>query len=160
MNNQDLMRTEILADGRTLLLRAMRVEDIPAVAKLEAEIFSVPWSEKSFLEEVEREDRLFVVAYVNETLAGYMGLIPFLDEADITNVAVASSMRRRGIAQKMLETTMGRAEKMGVNSFTLEVRVGNAGAIALYEKLGFTSEGIRKNFYEKPTEDALIMWKR
>lgn len=160
MNNQDLMRTEILTDGRTLLLRAMRVEDIPAVAKLEAEIFSVPWSEKSFLEEVEREDRLFVVAYVNETLAGYMGLIPFLDEADITNVAVASSMRRRGIAQKMLETTMSRAEKMGVNSFTLEVRVGNAGAIALYEKLGFTSEGIRKNFYEKPTEDALIMWKR
>lgn len=89
-----------------VVIRPMKVEDVPAVAKLEAATFSMPWSEKAFLEEVEREDRLFVIAVCDQELAGYMGLIPSFDEADITNVAVAPSMRRRGIAEKMLKTAM------------------------------------------------------
>lgn len=160
MGKEQLVQTKQLADGHVLTIRCMEPEDVPAVAKLEAETFSVPWSEKAFLEEVEREDRLFVVACVGETVAGYMGLISSFDEADITNVAVDSSLRRSGIAENMLKIAMKWAGERGINAFTLEVRAGNEGAIALYEKLGFVSEGIRKNFYEKPTEDALIMWKR
>ncbi len=149
-----------LSDDRCLEIRSMVAEDVPAVAKLESETFSVPWSANAFLEEVENPERLFVTAYVDGVLAGYMGLIPSFDEADITNVAVAPFVRRCGVAEKMLTTAMEWATGRGVNAFTLEVRAGNAGAIALYEKLGFVSEGVRKNFYEKPTEDALIMWKR
>ncbi len=149
-----------LPDNRNLEIRPMVATDVPAVAKLERETFSVPWSANAFLEEVENPERLFVTAYVDDVLAGYMGLIPSFDEADITNVAVAPFIRRSGVAEKMLTTAMEWAMERGVNSFTLEVRAGNTGAIALYEKLGFISEGVRKNFYEKPIEDALIMWKR
>jgi len=150
----------VLSDGSVLSVRDMMTEDVKAVAKLEAEIFSMPWSERAFLEEVGRRDRLFVVTYVGEQLAGYCGLIPSFDEGDITNVAVSPEMRRKGIAEKMLSVLMKWGGEMGVTDFTLEVRKSNAGAIALYEKLGFVSEGIRKNFYQKPLEDAVIMWKR
>lgn len=157
---ENFVQSMTLEGGSELLIRCMQKTDVPEVAKLEAEIFSVPWSEKSFLEEVEREERLFVVAYIGEQLAGYCGVIPSFDEADITNVAVAPWTRRKGVAEKMLTTAMEWAGKNGVDAYTLEVRKGNAGAIALYEKLGFISEGIRRNFYEKPVEDAVIMWKR
>lgn len=149
-----------LAEGSELLIRPMETGDVETVAKLEQEIFSMPWSENAFLEEVERPDRLFAVAYLGEELAGYMGLIPSFDEADITNVAVSSLMRRRGIAEKMLSVVLQWGRESGINAFTLEVRAGNEAAIALYEKMGFVCEGRRKNFYEKPREDALIMWKR
>ena len=158
--HREAMEKALLANGKELTVRLMKPDDVPEVAKMEAEIFSMPWSENSFLEEVEREDRIFVVAYVEDKLAGYVGIIPSFDEADIANVAVASSMRRCGIAERMLEIAMAWAREMGVKDFALEVRAGNVGAIALYGKLGFISEGIRKNYYEKPTEDALIMWKR
>lgn len=158
--HREAVEKALLANGKELTVRFMTTGDVQEVAKMEAEIFSVPWSENSFLEEVEREDRIFVVAHAEDKLAGYVGIIPSFDEADIANVAVASSMRRCGIAEKMLEIAMGWAREMGVKDFALEVRKGNAGAIALYEKLGFVTEGIRKNYYEKPTEDALIMWKR
>lgn len=158
--HREAMEKALLANGKELTVRLMKPEDVPEVAKMEAEIFSMPWSENSFLEEVERDDRIFVVAHVDDKLAGYVGIIPSFDEADIANVAVASSMRRCGIAERMLEIAMAWAREMGVKDFALEVRAGNVGAIALYGKLGFISEGIRKNYYEKPTEDALIMWKR
>ena len=150
----------VLSNGSVLSIRDMQAEDVDAVAKLEAEIFSMPWSENAFLEEVRRKDRLFVVAYAEDKPAGYCGLIPSFDEGDITNVAVSPDMRRMGIAEKMLSALMEWGGEMGVSDFTLEVRKSNVGAIALYEKLGFVSEGIRKNFYEKPSEDAVIMWKR
>lgn len=149
-----------LADGSELLVRPMETEDVSRVAELEREIFSMPWSEKAFLEEVERQDRLFAVVYQGEQLAGYMGLIPSFEEADITNVAVSPLLRRRGIAEHMLSVVLQWGRESGINAFTLEVRAGNGAAVALYEKMGFVCEGRRKNFYEKPREDALIMWKR
>ncbi len=160
MNKETCYREITLPGSQILTLHPMRAEDVSLVAKLEAEVFSQPWSEKAFLEETEREDRLFAVAYLDGVLAGYMGMIPSFEEADITNVAVEPSLRRKGIAEVMLRTVMEWGEGFGITAYTLEVRAGNAGAIALYEKLGFVSQGIRRNFYEKPREDALIMWKR
>ena len=81
-------------------------------------------------------------------------------EGEITNVAVAKKFRRRGIGRALMEYMLKEAELLGMESATLEVRISNTPAIRLYESLGFQGEGVRPNFYEKPKEDALIMWKR
>ena len=81
-------------------------------------------------------------------------------EGEISNVAVAEKFRRRGIGRKLMEYMLKEAPSFGIGDLTLEVRVSNAPAISLYESLGFHKEGVRPGFYEKPKEDALIMWKR
>ena len=82
-----------------------------------------------------------------------------LDEADITNVSVDAASRRDGVGESMLQELMRRGEQKGIKAFTLEVRESNLAAISLYQKLGFVSAGIRKNFYDAPKENAVIMWK-
>ena len=91
---------------------------------------------------------------------GCCGYTVICNEADIDNVVVAGQYRGRGIGQAMLEELIARGEAQGVEAFTLEVRVSNGAAIHIYEKAGFRSEGIRPGFYEKPREDAMIMWRR
>ena len=93
-------------------------------------------------------------------LLGGCGLLLIAEEGNITNVVVVPEARRRGVAMGMLTHLLAAGDREGLTAYTLEVRVSNQAAIALYEKLGFVSEGIRPNFYEKPTEDAMIMWKR
>ena len=148
-----------------LIVEPMTEEDLDWVAALEASTFSLPWSKEAFAEELGLEDRLFVVAKLyseNDApiAVGYSGLFLSFDEGEITNVAVDPAFRGKGFGYQMLRSQMEMAGERGASSFTLEVRVSNASAIHLYEKLGFQSVGIRKNFYEKPTEDAMIMWKR
>ena len=142
-----------------LEIRAMQAEDLEAVVRTESQIFSRPWSRKGFEDALQQEETIYLVAYEKETLAGYCGLLQSFDEADITNVAVAEKFRSKGVATELLEQLFLRGYERGIENFTLEVRVGNAAAIHLYEKLGFERSGIRPNFYEKPKEDALIMWK-
>ena len=81
-------------------------------------------------------------------------------EGDVTNIAVFPEYRGRGLGAALTKALLVEGRKRGMNAFTLEVRVGNQAAIHIYEKLGFRSEGVRKGFYEKPKEDALIMWRR
>ena len=83
-----------------------------------------------------------------------------MEEGDITNVVVDESCRGRGLGRGLVSRLLEEGKARGIRAFTLEVRVGNAGAIRLYEELGFRSEGVRKGFYDLPKEDALIMWKR
>lgn len=134
--------------------------DLPAVAEIERRSFSQPWSENGFRASLESEYSLYLVARWEETgeIVGYCGLLQSFDEADIINVAVRSEFRGRGIGYEMLRQLMESGRERGIERFTLEVRRSNHGAQKLYEKLGFYSVGIRKNFYEKPTEDAVIMW--
>lgn len=141
-------------------IREMRAADLPEVVKIEESIFSVPWSKRAFESSLNEENTIYLVSIVDGEIAGYCGLLCVLDEGDITNVAVKDSFRKRGVASRMLQELLDRASKRGITAFTLEVRESNAAAIALYEKLGFENCGIRKNFYEKPTENAVIMWKR
>lgn len=149
-----------LSGGGTLLIRDMKPEDAADAARLERETFSLPWSEAAFREEIGGENRLFAAAFVDGAFAGYCGMIAVCDEGDITNVAVKESFRRKGIAKRMLQAVLTWGRQAGLCAFTLEVRKSNGAAIALYESLGFAAEGVRRNFYEKPREDALIMWKR
>lgn len=81
-------------------------------------------------------------------------------EGNITNVVIAPEARNQGIGCGMLRHLLKEGEREGLKAFTLEVRVSNAAAIHVYEKLGFVAEGIRPGFYEKPAEDAMIFWKR
>lgn len=129
------------------------------VAAIEAEIFSRPWSRKGFSDSLKQKESLYVAALLDGRVAGYCGLLQSFDEADITNVAVKKEARGQGVATAMLTELMNQGRQRGICHFTLEVRAGNKTAIALYEKLGFVSVGIRKNFYDLPTEDAVIMWK-
>lgn len=143
-----------------IVYRKMRAEDVPFISRLEEETFSMPWSADSFLQMIEREDTAYFVAEENGRLLGGCGLLLIAGEGNITNVVVSPGARRRGVATGLLTYLISEGDRAGLTAYTLEVRVSNAAAIGLYEKLGFVSEGIRPNFYEKPTEDAMIMWKR
>lgn len=139
-------------------IKALREEDAGRAAEIEAMIFSMPWSEQGFLDSIRSKDTEYLAVWIGTELVAYCGFLQSLDEADITNVAVHPDFRRHGIAYAMLRQLMEKGKLRGVAHYTLEVRVGNTAAILLYEKLGFASVGIRKNFYEKPREDAMIMW--
>ncbi len=139
-------------------IRKMELEDIPRVAELERRIFSMPWSTQSFETFLQSKDALYLTAKKDGVLAGYCGFFQSFDEADIMNVAVREEFRGQGIAYRMLCRLMELGRKRGILRYTLEVRAGNETALHLYEKLGFKSAGIRKGFYEKPREDAVIMW--
>ena len=141
-----------------LEITEMKQEDIPAVAALEREIFSMPWSENGFLSALSSSDTLYLTARADGRVVGYCGLLQSFDEADITNVAVSPAYRGRSVGYRMLSELMEAGKTRGIERYTLEVRVSNQAALALYEKLGFASVGVRKNFYEKPKEDAVIMW--
>ncbi len=138
----------------------MRKEDLEQVSTMEAACFSMPWSKKSFEENLNRSDAVYVVARDGDKVLGYCGAYVILNEADINQVAVEPLHRKKGVGGKMLAVLLEKLRKAGADAVTLEVRKSNEAAIALYESMGFVTEGIRKKFYEKPVEDALIMWKR
>lgn len=140
-----------------MIIRTMQKGDVAAVAALEAQIFSMPWSAAGFADTLPREDIIFLVAYEQDELLGYVGIYCTLDEGEITNVAVAPAARRRGIARALLTELKQQLACRNVARIVLEVRVSNEPAIRLYEQMGFSVLGVRKNFYEKPTEDAYIM---
>ena len=142
-----------------IIVRKMHPEDLSQVCEIEKENFSLPWSEKSFLESMERADTVFLVALMNEEVAGYVGCYCIAGTGEITNVAVKTSHRRKGIGGKLLEKLYEEGALLDTQEFFLEVRESNEAAIGLYLRQGFVKEGIRKNFYEKPVENAVIMWK-
>ncbi len=141
-------------------IRPLQENDIGALAEIEAEAFSMPWSEQGFRELLNHSYCFYLVALVQGRVAGGCGYTEVCHEANIDNVVVAGQYQNRGIAQKLLRALIARGEAEGVEAFTLEVRVSNGAAIHIYEKYGFRSEGIRPGFYEKPREDAMIMWRR
>ncbi|MBQ8185217.1 MAG: ribosomal protein S18-alanine N-acetyltransferase [Lachnospiraceae bacterium] len=144
----------------TLQIRFMEERDLDQVAAIEKKYFSMPWSRRNFLDSLKLAHTIYVVAEIDSRIAGYCGCYQMLEEAEIVNVAVDETFRGRGIGYRMLTELMRLGEKQGAFAYTLEVRVSNAPAIRLYESLGFESLGIRKNFYEKPVEDAMIMWRK
>ena len=141
-----------------IIIRKMQPEDLAEVCKIEKDNFSLPWSEKSFLESMEREDTVFLVALEDEDVAGYIGCYCIAGAGEITNVAVKASHRRKGIGGKLLQKLYEEGVALDTREYFLEVRESNEAAIGLYLSQGFVKEGIRKNFYEKPVENAVIMW--
>ncbi len=142
-----------------IIVRKMQRSDLPQVCEIENDNFSLPWSEKSFLESMERKDTVFLVAMSDGEVAGYLGCYCIAGTGEITNVAVKSSCRRKGIGGKLLEKLYEEGALLDTQEFFLEVRESNEAAISLYSRQGFIKEGIRKNFYEMPVENAVIMWR-
>ena len=140
-----------------ITVREMRIDDIDKVCEIENDSFSMPWPATGFFTYLIREDALFIVACEDDEILGYCGLICVPDEGDITNVAVQKDCRGRGIGKKLISEIIKRGAEKGVKKIFLEVRVSNEAAIALYKNAGFVQVGLRKNYYEKPVEDAIIM---
>ena len=141
-------------------IRELCDEDVGELAEIEAAAFSMPWSKQDFKNLLSHTYCFYLVALADGHIAGCCGYTNSCNEATIDNVVVAAKYENMGIAQAMIEELIARGEASGVEAFTLEVRVSNVRAIHIYEKFGFKSVGIRPGFYEKPLEDAMIMWRR
>ena len=132
---------------------------VAQVAALEELCFSAPWSERAITGELSNPLSLCIVAVDGQEVAGYVGSQSVLGEADMMNLAVSPAYRRQGVGQRLVDTLVDRLRINGVYSLTLEVRVSNEAAIALYEILGFVRVGCRPKYYSNPKEDALILRK-
>lgn len=132
---------------------------VSAVAELEKICFSAPWSAQSIASELNNPLSLWLVAEVDGVVAGYIGSQSVCGESDMMNVAVHPDFRRQGIGEKLVNALIEALRQAGNTCLTLEVRASNAGAIALYTKLGFIQVGRRPNYYRDPKEDALILRK-
>ena len=146
---------------KTVKIVPMSAEHLDALASLERICFSRPWSRQMLAEELDNQCAAFLVALEPDTdkVIGYAGLLVVADEGYITNVAVFPEYRRRGVAAQLLSVFENFARGNHLAFLTLEVRPSNTAAIALYESFGFRQAGRRKNYYDLPKEDALILTK-
>jgi ribosomal-protein-alanine N-acetyltransferase len=142
-------------------IRRLQLRDLGAIEEIERASYPTPWSRSMFAGEVGKPTSLCLGAFDDETdrLFGYLIVSRYVDAWHVMNVAVSPAHRRRGIAQRLLGELFARTASDDRRGYTLEVRVSNADAIALYEKLGFRSHGVRRGYYTDNREDALIMWK-
>lgn len=130
---------------------------IEGIAALERTCFAAPWSEASLVNLCGTLGTGFVYLDDSARVIGYIGLWFAPDEWQITNVATHPDFRRRGVARALLKATKEAALASGILELSLEVRASNEGAVRLYEQQGFYRAGVRRGFYKKPTEDALVM---
>lgn len=138
--------------------RACEARDLDAVAALERRIFSDPWSRRSFEELLDLEHvRGFVVEDDAGALLGYAVCSRAADEGEILNLATVPAARRQGIGRRLVDAMLTWLRAEGVARVFLEVRCSNDQAIGLYAAAGFTTLGVRRNYYRKPTEDAVTM---
>lgn len=134
-----------------------KCEDIVPVARLEEKYFSRPWSEKSLTEAFSDEKYRLYTVYLGERLAGYCGLLVTAPEAEVVFICTDEEFRRRGVARLLLTTALECAKEEGITDVFLEVREGNMPARTLYRGFGFQETGLRKNYYDEPKENAVLM---
>jgi ribosomal-protein-alanine N-acetyltransferase len=146
-------------------LEEMAEQHLDAVVALEQMCSSQPWSRSLFAEEL-AQGQPYVVAVETTSaeseamVAGFAGFVQLADDAHITNVAVHPTRRRCGVATRLLLGLFDHAVQRGIQDVTLEVRASNEAAMGLYRRFGFAPEGIRRAYYSRPTEDAVILWAR
>ncbi|MGD0943192.1 MAG: ribosomal protein S18-alanine N-acetyltransferase [Acidimicrobiales bacterium] len=137
----------------------MRRRDLKSVIAIERRIFPSPWSIGLYMSEIAQPaTRAYYVAFVGSELVGYGGMMVVVGEAHVTNIGVGPEWQRHGIGRRLLLQLAREALQRSAQHLTLEVRVSNAGAQALYHEFGFVPAGIRKNYYAEVNEDALVMW--
>lgn len=145
-----------------MMIRPMKEADVECVAELEKLCFSEPWSADDLRSSM-NASCVFFVALENpdsDKIMGYVGAQISIDEMEITDIAVFPEARRKGVARELLQAVHTEAKTRALSGVVLEVRVSNVAAITLYESMGYMQEGLRKNIYQFPKEDGLIMWKR
>ena len=144
-------------EEKTIIVRDAREADIPALAALEKECFSLPWTEEQLRASLPGERSVLLAAEGAGKVLGYVGMMHVLDEGYLSNVAVDPACRRQGVAKALIAELLRRAGEFSLAFVTLEVRESNTPAIALYEGFGFAPVGRRKNYYDAPKEDAVLM---
>ncbi|WP_455721318.1 ribosomal protein S18-alanine N-acetyltransferase [Agathobacter sp.] len=140
-----------------MIIRPMEPEDTDSVAQIEKDSFSQPWSRQGFLDAMDLPQNIILVAEEDGEILGYQCTYVSFDEGELTNIAVKRTARGQGVGQHLIRKLQEKAVESGVERIVLEARVTNDTAIALYEKMGFINLGIRKNLYEHPVEDGVIM---
>ena len=145
----------------TLRFRRLRLRDLGAIEAIERRSYPTPWSRSMFAGELAKPASICLGAFDRDTsvLLAYLIVARYVDAWHVMNIAVDPDHQRRGIATKLLEQLFQLTDEDARRGYTLEVRISNAGAIKLYERLGFRSRGIRRGYYTDNREDALIMWK-
>ena len=134
------------------------LEHIAEINEIEKLCFSLPWSRQALISQLPDDMHMFIAAIGDDgQVLGYVGMMYVLDEGYISNVAVSPEHRRLGIADALINALIDRANEKDLSFVTLEVRKSNIPAIELYIKNGFSEVGLRKNYYTKPTEDAILM---
>lgn len=143
-----------------MLIRRMEERDLEQAARLERACFGkAAWSDAALNTALRDANAMYLAAEEDGELLGYCGIWQSFEDGEIMNVAVREDRRRQGCARRLLEELFICSGERGIRRFTLEVREGNLPAIRLYESLGFVTQGVRKNFYDNPRENALIMWR-
>lgn len=132
-------------------------EHIRQIEEIERDCFSRPWTAEQLKSQMRDEQHEFIAAVSDGRVLGYVGLMYVLDEGYISNVAVHPDARRHGIGDALIDVLAAKAAELELAFLTLEVRESNAPAIALYAKHGFHPVGKRKNYYDAPKEDAVLM---
>jgi ribosomal-protein-alanine N-acetyltransferase len=140
-------------------IRPLQLRDLSAIEEIERASYPTPWSRSMFAGELAKPSSICLGAFEGERLIGYLIVSRYVDAWHVMNVAVATDHRRRGVASDLLGALFDRTREDGRRGYTLEVRVSNAGAITLYEGLGFERRGVRRGYYTDNREDALIMWR-
>lgn len=135
--------------------------DLAGVLEVEAESFNHPWTRQMYEVELARPDvcHVYVARIPGCRVAGFCAFWRVLDEAHINNVAVRPALRGQGLGARLLAYTLEEASRLGAPAATLEVRRSNVGAIRFYERFGFREQGVRRQYYVDPVEDALILWR-
>lgn len=131
--------------------------DVPLLAAAERQCFSDPWPESAFRADLDNPYCFYILAFMGDALAGYIGGVALYENCDLNNLAVLPQMRRQGIAYALMTEFLSEARRRGAGQVMLEVREHNLPAIALYRRFGFVPCGKRKNYYQNPAEDAVIM---
>lgn len=140
-----------------LVIVPMEERHLDSLAELEQICFAEPWLRSGLAAELSNPAAVFGVAELDGQTAGYAGMNCIVDECYVDNVAVFPQFRRTGVARALMNYLIESAKKNRASFITLEVRVSNTGAIALYKALGFLEAGRRRDFYRQPKEDALIL---
>jgi [ribosomal protein S18]-alanine N-acetyltransferase len=143
----------------TVDIRPLQLRDLSAIEQIERSSYPTPWSRSMFAGELAKPSSICLGAFDGDRLVGYLIVSRYVDAWHVMNVAVAADQRRRGIASDLLSALFDRTGEDDRRGYTLEVRVSNAGAISLYERLGFERRGVRRGYYTDNREDALIMWR-
>jgi ribosomal-protein-alanine N-acetyltransferase len=146
-------------DALEVRITPMRRRHLRGVLRIEQQVYPRPWTFGLFVGEIsQRASRVYLVARVGSEVVGYAGMFRAVDDGHITTIAVDPAWQRRGIATRMLLALARAAVDRGCRNLTLEVRMSNSGAQALYQRFGFVPAGVRKGYYPETGEDALVMW--
>ena len=130
------------------------------VMRIDADVYPMPWSRTLWLAELDRDERLYLVATQGQQIVGYVGALFALEDVHVVTIVTRPGCHRRGIGTRLLLEVVQQSIEHGCNALTLEVRISNEPAQALYKRFGLVPAGVRRGYYEPDDEDALVMWAR